>query len=85
MEKKAYKLGASYISRSNRKGKKYMVIYNDVKIHFGNSDYDDYTIHKDKERRRLYRARASRIKDKYGNLTYLNKYSPNYWSYHLLW
>ena len=38
-----------------------------------------------KEQRKSYRARASGIRDKNGNLTYKNKNTPNYWAYHYLW
>ena len=44
-----------------------------------------YHEHYDKQRRNNYRRRASKIVDKYGNLTYKDKNSPNYWAYHLLW
>lgn len=41
--------------------------------------------HNDKEKRRLYKARASKNKDSKGRLTYKLKWSPNYWSYRTLW
>lgn len=89
-----------YDSKVTPKNKKYSVYIKDGKkikvIHFGDRSmehyYDSTSVgrwshlnHLDPERRRLYRARASGIKDKAGNLTYLNKNSPNYWSYHYLW
>lgn len=83
--RKAKQLGASAIYKSNRKFKKYYVIYDGKPIHFGDSRYDDFTMHKDLARRKRYRKRAGGIKDSKGKLTYLNKYSPNFWSYHLLW
>ena len=55
------------------------------KVHFGSPKYPDYTIHKDKERRDKYRARATKIKNKQGELTFTNPESSNYWSVHLLW
>ena len=70
---------------SNRKNKEYQILYNNNWIHFGDKRYADYLIHKDEERRPRYRKRASKIKDKAGNLTFNNKNGPNYWSYHLLW
>ena len=54
-------------------------------IHFGNTNYEDYTQHKDEKRRQAYLKRARGIKDKYGNLTYKDKNTANYWSYHYLW
>lgn len=81
---------------SKSKNKKYDVVYNGKTISFGDSRYQHYKDqtglgkfsnldHNDKERRKLYRARASKIVDKQGNLTYLDKNSPNYWAYHYLW
>ena len=55
------------------------------KVHFGSPKYPDYTIHKDKERRDKYLARATKIKNKQGELTYTNPESSNYWSVNLLW
>lgn len=54
-------------------------------IHFGNTDYEDYTQHKDEKRRKSYLARAKGIKDKEGNLTYKDKNSKNYWAIKTLW
>ena len=82
---KAINQGATDFGISKRKGKKYYVIYKGTKIHFGADGMSDYTLHKDKERRARYRARASKITNKLGEYTYLDKTSPNYWSYHLLW
>ena len=47
------------IKKSTRTGKKMMAIFyeNDKKlktIHFGDSNYSDYTIHKDESRKKLY-------------------------------
>lgn len=79
---------------SRKKNKKYDVKYKGKLISFGDKRYQHYfdkigqyshLNHEDKERRRLYRLRASKITDKYGNLTYLNKFSPNYWAYNYLW
>ena len=49
-----------YIDVSTRKNKKYM-IYDDVNnkmVHFGQMGYQDFTKHKNKQRRSLYLARA---------------------------
>ena len=63
-------------------------------IHFGHIDYQHYKDkggyfshldHLDKTRRKRYRARASGIRDKYGNRTYKDKNSKNYWAYNYLW
>ena len=71
--------GAKDLDYSNRMNKKYMVtLKNGKKIHFGDKRYEDYLTHQDWKR-------ASKIKDKNGNLTYKDKNSPNFWSYQLLW
>jgi len=54
-------------------------------IHYGHSDYEDFTQHKDEKRRKSYLARAKGIKDKQGNLTYKDKNTKNYWAIKDLW
>ena len=84
--KNAKNLGAESLDYSPRKNNKYMVKLPDgKKVHFGSSKYEDYTVHKDKERRDKYLSRAMKIKNKQGELTYNNPESSNYWSVHLLW
>ena len=84
--KNAISLGAESLNYSSRKNNKYMVkLPNGKKVHFGSPKYEDYTIHKDKERRDKYLSRATKIKNKNGELTYTNPESSNYWSVHLLW
>ena len=84
--KNAKNLGAESLDYSPRKNNKYMVkLPGGKKVHFGSPKYEDYTVHKDKERRDKYRARAMKIKNKKGELTYTNPESSNYWSVHLLW
>lgn len=50
-------------------------------IHFGQMGYEDYTKHKDDDRRKNYLKRSSNIKGQWKS----NKYSPNNLSIHLLW
>ena len=84
--KDAKKLGAESLDYSPRKNNKYMVkLPGGKKVHFGSPKYEDYTVHKDKERRDKYLSRATKIKNKKGELTYTNPESSNYWSVHLLW
>ena len=86
LTKRAKKLGAESLDYSTRKNNKYMAtLPSGKKVHFGSPKYPDYTIHKDKERRDKYLARAIKIKNKQGELTYTNPESSNYWSVHLLW
>ena len=82
--------------KSTHKGKKYMVFYNNKWIHFGQLGYEHFEDktplklysslnHFDNKRRASYLSRARGIKDKYGNYTYVNKNSPNYYSIKFLW
>ncbi len=84
MDKPLYK---PFVSKA--KGKKYSVyVMKDGKkrlINFGASDYEDFTQHKDKVRRKSYLARSAGIRDKNGNLTKDDKNSSNYWSRKVLW
>ena len=84
--KKAKELGAESLGYSTRKNNKYMVQLPDgKKIHFGSPKYEDFLGHKDENRRNKYRARAMKIKNKKGDLTYTNPESPNFWAINLLW
>ena len=86
LTKKAQKLGAESLSYSTRKNNKYMVTLPEgKKVHFGSPKYPDYLIHKGEERRDRYLSRATKIKNKQGELTHVKKESPNYWSSFLLW
>lgn len=82
--------------KSKRENKKYMVMYNNKWIHFGDKNYEHFfdstplklyshLNHNDQKRKKSYLKRAMGIKDKHGNLTYLNKESPNYYSVKYLW
>ena len=84
--KNAKKLGAESLDYSTRKNSKYMAtLPGGKKVHFGSPKYPDFTIHKDKERRDKYLSRATKIKNKKGELTYTNPESSNFWSVNLLW
>jgi hypothetical protein len=85
IREKAYKYGAIDIVDSWLKNKKFAVYYNYKWIHFGDSRYEDYTNHRNIEKRRKYRLRASKITNQYGEYTYKNKNYANFWAYHLLW
>ena len=86
LTRSAKKLGAESLDYSARKNNKYMAtLSSGKKVHFGSPKYPDYTIHKDKDRRDKYLARATKIKNKQGELTYTNPESANYWSVNLLW
>ena len=86
LTKKAQKLGAETLDYSTRKNNKYMVTLPEgKKVHFGSPKYPDFLFHKDEERRDRYLSRATKIKNKQGELTYNNPESSNFWSTHLLW
>ena len=74
---------------SKAKNKKFsVIIMKDGKkrlINFGDTRFEDFRQHKDEKRRQSYLKRARGIKDKDGNLTYKDKNTANYWSYHYLW
>ena len=86
LAKKAKKLGAESFDYSTRKNNKYVATLSSGKyIHFGSSQYPDFLIHKNEERKERYLARAKKIKNKQGELTFTNPESANYWSVNLLW
>ena len=86
LKAKAKELGAKSLDYSSRKNNKYMVtLPSGKKVHFGHKGYEDYTIHGDADRRDKYRTRATKIKNKKGELTYNNPESPNFWAIKLLW
>jgi len=84
LERKARFLGATRFGLSSRVNKKYFVQYDDRKINFG-SRMSDFTIHGDKRRRDNYRSRHRGIKLMNGRPAYLDKKSPAFWSWNLLW
>tara|TARA_R110000744_G_scaffold3381_7_gene12949 strand:- start:164 stop:451 length:288 start_codon:yes stop_codon:yes gene_type:complete len=67
-----------YVKADNNKGYKV--------IHFGAKGMDDWRSGTaTKEQRKSYKARASGIKNKKGELTYKDRNTANYWSYNYLW
>jgi hypothetical protein len=74
--------------KSNRKGKKYAVgFFQDDEtepfkmVHFGAVEMDDFTTHKNKERKERFLNRFKRLIDKEAD----NPYSPMTLSHLLLW
>lgn len=64
---------------STHKNKKYMVENPQGKfIHFGDIESEDFTYHKDEERRQRFLTRNAKWKN-------ADKWSPAYLSYKLLW
>ena len=93
------KVGKYDYEKSTKKNKKLMVVVKlkngkTKTIHFGDSSMEQFKDktgiwkskdHGDKERRKLYKSRASGIKNKKGELTYKLPTSANYHSYNVLW
>ncbi len=82
VRKKARLLYHRDVFPSTKKNKKYM-IQNEKgnMVHFGAIQYEDYTKHKDKTRRKNYLTRASNIKGNWKQ----DPFSPNNLSLHLTW
>jgi hypothetical protein len=82
-------------SLSDKPNKKLKVTVDSKVIHFGSSEYEHFfdqtkllptkLNHGDEKRRKAYLTRASKIKDKDGNLTVDNPTSANYHSVRVLW
>jgi len=80
---------------SEQKNKKLKVFKNNRWIHFGDNRYEHYfdktgllnknLNHMDKVRRDAYLARAKKITDKGGKLTFKDNESPNYYAVRVLW
>jgi hypothetical protein len=70
-----------YLAKSDRSGKKYMVDVDGKVVHFGADGYEDYTKHKDPERKNRYitRHKANENWNKSGIKT------AGFWSRWLLW
>ena len=94
------KIGKYEYEKSTNKNKKLKVKVkqSDGKIktiHFGNSNYQHFKDktgllpkslnHNDKKRRENYLKRSKAIKNKKGELTYLNPLSANYHAVRILW
>ena len=70
------------IRTSTRADKKYMAVFPDGrKVHFGAKGYEDYTTHKDPQRKSNYIARHRPTED----WTKTGLYTAGFWSRYLLW
>lgn len=80
-------LGGSDFNFSTRKNKRFMVTYNNKKIHFGDPWGVPYIELNEsfQNKRKAYFARHSKIKNKKGEYVIHLKTSPAYWSANLLW
>lgn len=85
----AQKMAYKYLGKTaklypgRKKDKKYSIFdpKNKKWVSFGQLDYEDYTKHRNKLRRRNYLTRSRSIKGDWKK----NKYSPNNLSIHVLW
>jgi len=66
------------LEKSKRTNKKFVIIMDKMTHHFGDSRYEDYTIHKDIERKNRYIKRT--VKQPQDNI-----HSPAFWALNLLW
>jgi len=87
--KKAFANARKYLGRavkirlSSREDKKYMVYdpNKEIWVHFGQMGYEDFTKHKDPERREDYLNRSSKIEGDWKD----NPYSANNLARKILW
>ncbi len=74
---------------SDKKNKRFKITLDDNSvIHFGQWLYKGrgaFIDHKDEKLKSAWQARHSKIMLKDGEPAYLNIYSPEYYSWHLLW
>lgn len=85
LKKKALSLGASEFGPSDKENKRFYVIYDGEKIHFGADGAVTYYDYKDNKMRNAWKARHSKIRNKAGKYVIELKSSPSYWSSNLLW
>ena len=83
VQRKANKLGYT-VYLSHRKGKRFYVIYNNKKIHFGLKGGSTFVDHHDKDKKKAWRARHSKILID-GKPAYKIRSSPEYWVWAILW
>ena len=69
------------LEKSNRKNKKYKISSDEPKrtIHFGAKGYEDYTIHRDKQRKKMYIKRHKKRED------WTDIDTAGFWARYILW
>jgi hypothetical protein len=82
---KAMMLGALDFGLSDRKDKRFFVLYNGQVINFGSKHGRSFIDHGDENIKNAWYARHSKIKNKVGELVINLKTSPSYWSHKILW
>jgi len=73
------------LKKSSRPAKKWMVIVDGKKIHFGQNGASDYTIHKDFKRKESYINRHFKREKLFWTHINRNLLRPSYWSRWLTW
>ena len=68
------------IQESTRKGKKFQATNGQKTVHFGDSNYQDFTQHKDEKRKKNYLSRHGKE-----DHTISNALSPAFLARHVLW
>lgn len=69
------------LKKSNRKDKKYMVLIDNKKVHFGQKGFTDYTINKKPEKKDLYISRHKKRE----NWNKSGIETAGFWAKHILW
>ena len=82
---KKYKVPYDYVMLSDKPNKKIKISINGKIIHYGDKNSITFIERNDKEKQRLYQARASKITNKNNEYTYKIRYTPNFLSFWTLW
>lgn len=84
---KAKALGLAYssIEPSTRKDKRFSIMHDGKRIHFGSKDGKTFIDHGDVAKQKAWKARHSKIMNSDGTPAYLDKDSSSYYSWNLLW
>ena len=85
MENYSRFLGASDFGDSNRKNKRFYVVYNGQTIHFGSKYGATFQDHHDTKKRWDWIKRHGNTQNKQGQVVMDMPTSPLYWSRNLLW
>jgi hypothetical protein len=85
LRSRAMGLGAIDFGLSERKDKRFYVLYNGRVINFGSKHGQTFIDHGDTAIRYAWLSRHSKIKNKVGELVINLKTSPSYWSHNILW
>ena len=75
------KRGCIRITKSPRRTKKFRAVLPQCKVDFGGAGYSDFTLHKDKARKKRYIVRHRKRE----NWTKSGQCTAGFWSKHLLW